>query len=266
MDPVNGHGVLLSVAYDGTRYSGMARQPNCRTIAGELNGAILAMDPKASAVRQVSRTDRGVHAHGQLVAFDSVKEIPSRGWVLGLTSHLPEDIAVVGASRVPFGFDPRMHAVKKTYRYCILQSPVRDPFLDNRAWRIEQRLNHTLMQCEANDLIGTHDFAAFRGAQDARTETLRTIETAAFRWDREDPRLLWFEITGNRFLYHMVRIIVGTLVDVGRGKTNPGAVKTALASLRRDDLGMTAPSQGLILSHVLLDECGCDAWPRVDDS
>jgi tRNA pseudouridine38-40 synthase len=122
------------------------------------------------------------------------------------------------------------------------------------------------MRAEANSLVGTHDFGAFRGAQDQRPETTRTIYSADFHEDPADPRVLWFEINGNKFLYHMVRIIVGTLVDVGRGRARPGAVRTALASLDRTDLGITAPPQGLFLTHVQLDEPVADTWPAVDDS
>jgi tRNA pseudouridine38-40 synthase len=223
------------------------------------------MDPHASVPRQVSRTDAGVHARGQLVSFDTTRDIPSRGWVLGLTRQLPESIAVVAAASVPVSFDPRRHVVNKTYRYRILQSPVRDPFLDRVAWRIEQRLNHDAMQLEALDLLGTHDFAAFRGASDQRTDTTRNIVRTNLFLDAADPRVVNFDITGNRFLYHMVRIIVGTLVDVGRGRTNRGAVRSALASRNRADLGMTAPAHGLELMHVELDDCGVDTWPQVDE-
>jgi tRNA pseudouridine38-40 synthase len=258
-------GVLLWVAYDGTEFSGMAQQPNARTIAGELAGAIETMDPRASKVRQVSRTDAGVHAREQLVSFDTTREISNRGWVLGLTQQLPASIAVVGAATVPTQFDPRRHVISKTYRYRILQSKVRDPFLDRVAWRVDQRLNHDLMQQAALDLIGTHDFAAFRGAADQRPETSRRIEQAQWQLDAADSRVLNFDITGDRFLFHMVRIIVGTLVDIGRGRTNPRAVQTALASLRRNDLGMTAPPHGLELMHVELNDFGSARWPRVDE-
>jgi len=264
MPDATGQGVLLWLAYDGTDFSGMAVQANARTVAGELTGAIRAMDPRASALRNVSRTDRGVHALCQVVSFDTLKDISSRGWVLGLTGHLPETIAVLRAAKAGFGFDPRGYVEHKTYRYRIFQSPVRDPFLDRTAWRIDQRLNHELMQAETECLLGTHDFAAFRGAQDQRCETTRTIHHAEWKRDLSDPRILWFEITGSGFLYHMVRIIVGTLLDVGRGRTNPGAVKTALASFQRNDLGMTAPPQGLFLTHVELTDRGHDAWPSVD--
>jgi tRNA pseudouridine38-40 synthase len=266
MSPTCKAGVLLKLAYDGREFSGMARQPNARTVAGELAGAIESMDPHASALRQVSRTDAGVHARGQLVAFDTTRDIPSRGWVLGLTRQLPESIAVVAAASVPVSFDPRQHVLYKTYRYRILHSRVRDPFLDRVAWRIEQRLNHDAMQQEALDLVGLHDFAAFRGASDQREDTTRSILRAEWQQDAADPRVWNFDITGNHFLYHMVRIIVGTLVDVGRGRTNRGAVQSALASHRRADLGMTAPAHGLELMQVQLDEAGSVEWPQVDES
>lgn len=258
-------GVLLWLAYDGTAYAGMARQPNARTIAGEVAGAIEMMDPHASKLRQVSRTDAGVHARGQIAAFDTTREISNRGWVLGLTRQLPDDIAVVAAAAAPIGFEPRQHVRSKIYRYRVLQSRVRDPFLDHHAWRIDQRLNHDAITQEAADLVGNHDFAAFRGASDERTETTRNILRASWENDVVDRRVWYFEIEGDRFLYHMVRIIVGTLIDVGRGRTNPLAVRSALASHRREDLGMTAPAHGLELTRVNLDCDVNERWPSVDE-
>jgi tRNA pseudouridine38-40 synthase len=256
---------MLWIAYDGTGFSGMARQANSRTIGGELAGAIETMDPYASAIRQVSRTDAGVHAHGQVITFDTSRSITNRGWVLGLTKQLPDSIAIVGAASVPVGYDARQHVRNKTYRYRILQSRVRDPFLDRVAWRIEQRLNHDAIQQEALDLLGTHNFAAFRGAADQRDDTTRSILRTHWYADPAIPNLWNFDIVGDGFLYHMVRIIVGTLIDVGRGRTNQGAVRSALASLQRTDLGMTAPPQGLELLHIDLERVGADRWPPVDE-
>ena len=254
-------GVLLTVAYTGTGFAGWARQPSARTVAGELDGAVRAMDPAASLVRGVSRTDAGVHAHGQLAAFDTNRDIEPRGWALGLAAHLPPEVSIVQAARVPAGFDPRSHVVGKQYRYLVLRSLTRDPFWHRRAWRVGQRLNHDLMHQEAQALQGTHDFAAFRGAADGRVETVRQIVRAEVRTARSDPRCLEIEVCGNRFLYHMVRIIAGTLVDVGRERLAPGAVGRALASLSRDDLGVTAPADGLYLDQVRLDEPVENGWP-----
>lgn len=253
--------MLLEVAYDGTPFSGFARQPDARTVAGELDGAVRAIDPRASLVRGASRTDAGVHARGQPVAFDAEREIDPRGWALALAAHLPDEIAVVSAARVPAGYDPRSHAVHKTYRYLVLRSAVRDPLLAHRAWRVTDRLNHGLMRAEARALVGSHDFGAFRAAADERENSAREIFQADARVDACDPRLLVVEVRGNRFLYKMMRIIVGTLVDVGRGRRAAGAVQRALASGSRDELGMTAPAEGLYLHHVELDDSGADRWP-----
>lgn len=253
--------MLLTLAYDGRRFSGWARQANARTIAGELEGALRAVDPRASAARGVSRTDRGVHARQQKAAFDTTRDIAPRGWALALGPHLPDEISVVGASRVPVGYDPRRHAVSKGYRYVLFRSETRDPFLAHRAWRIEYRLNQPLMQAEAATLLGEHDFAAFRSAADTRAETIRRITRAELRPALGDPRCVELLIEGNRFMHNMVRIIAGTLVDVGRGRLPPGTVTRALESRRRDDLGMTAPPDGLYLDAIELDAEGEDAWP-----
>ena len=259
------YGVLLWIAYDGSRFHGMARQRDQRTVAGELSGAIIEIDDRASLVRQVSRTDAGVHADQQVVAFDTRRAIAPRGWVLGLSKHLSREIAVVAAATVPAGFDPRDFAVSKTYRYQILQSQVRDPFLEHRAWRIGERLNHAAMLAEASELRGRHDFAAFRNGNDRRSDTRRTLTKIALEPDPHDSRVIWWVIEGDRFLMHMNRIIVGTLVDVGRGRIAAGVCSRALTSCRRQDLGVTAPAAGLYLHRVQLSEQGADRWPQVDD-
>jgi tRNA pseudouridine38-40 synthase len=253
--------VLLRIAYDGQNYSGLAVQDNATTIAGILHAAIQTMDPEASTLRVCSRTDAGVHARGQYVCFDTNRQISMRGWLLGLTGELPPDIAILSAARISPGFVPRKHALSKTYRYCVLQGTIRDPFWEGRSWRVFDRLNHTLMRQEAADLLGTHDFRAFRGRSDFRTNTLRSITGVAVQRAAHHDRLLEITVTGNAFLYHMVRIIAGTLVDVGRGRVSPGAVRRALANSERTTLGMTAPAAGLFLHEIELDERGHDEWP-----
>ncbi len=254
-------GVLLRVAYDGTRFSGFARQPSARTVQGELDGAVRAIDGTASLVRGASRTDAGVHALAQPVAFDTSLDIPSRGWVLALAAHTSDEVSVVRASRVSAGYDPRDHAVRKTYCYRVHLSPVRDPFLNGRAWRIGEWLNHDVMRAEARALEGRHDFRAFRTSVDARTDTVRTILRATVDRDPARPELLVIEVEGDRFLHRMMRIIVGTIVDVGRGRLPPGSVVRGLETGSRSALGMTAPASGLVLSSLVLDEEGSDEWP-----
>ncbi len=253
--------VLLTVAYDGHGFSGWAPQRNARTVAGELQGAIEAVDPHASRLRAVSRTDAGVHARGQLAAFDTVRDIEPRGWVLALSQNLPPQIGVVRAAAVPAGFDPRDHVVKKRYRYVVYLSQVGDPLLAGRAWRVGFRLDFETITRELRDLAGRHDFAAFRSSADVRTDTVRRIVRAEVRRTRRDAELLEVTIEGDHFLHNMVRIIAGTLVDVGRGQLSPGAFRRAFARGNRGDLGMTAPPDGLYLEVAELAVQIGPAWP-----
>jgi tRNA pseudouridine38-40 synthase len=256
------YGVLLTLAYDGAAFSGFSPQANARTVGSVLVEAIRQMDPDVRAVRVASRTDAGVHARGQLAAFETSRAIVPRGWLLGLSGFLPPQVAVVRVARVEPRFNPSKRAVAKTYSYRILRGTVRDPFLESRAWRVHEALDVERMRHEAQALLGTHDFAAFRGASDMRENTLRTMKLASLEEVPDSPRCLSFRIAGDRFLYNMVRIIVGTLVDVGRGKCAPGAIARALQSKNRNDLGMTAPPDGLCLEQVELDLTGYEQWPN----
>jgi tRNA pseudouridine38-40 synthase len=260
-EPEGEKGVLLRVAYDGTAFHGWASQKNARTVEDTVRGAVLAMDPRASMLRGTSRTDAGVHAEGQLVAFDVTRDIVARGWVLGMNQHLPEDVAVRAAWPVAPGYSPRFAAVGKRYRYRVLVDDVRDPSWRTRAWRISS-LDREAMAHEAESALGTHDFAAFRGASDERTNTVRTLTRIAIE-PEADPRIVAVVVEGNAFLYNMVRILAGTLVDVGRGRLAPGAVGRALETRDRGTAGITAPAHGLTLESVdvaLPPEAG-DRWP-----
>lgn len=259
-------GVLLTVAYEGTGFSGFARQPTARTIAGELDGAVRALAPRASLVRGASRTDAGVHARGQRVAFDVERELPARAWVHSLNRELPDTISVRRASAVAPGFEPRFAARMKTYRYVILESRVPSPFERGRAWRVTDRLNHALMREAAAPLVGEHDFRAFRAAEDQRENTVRRIVRIEVRTrSSDDGELTEVVVEGNRFLHRMVRIIVGSLVDVGCGRLEPHALASALVAKNRGDLGRTAPPDGLCLDAIVLDDEGRDAWPSTAD-
>lgn len=259
------YGVLLTLSYDGAPFCGYVKQKNGRTVAGELEGAIATVDPKASTTRGVSRTDAGVHARGQLVAFDSTKDIDPRGWVLALNRELPREIAVVRAARTPARFEPRRCVRSKTYVYRILESRTRDPLVDQFAWRIPYRLNHSLMADAAAQIEGEHDFRAFRGSADAREETVRHIFRITLTPAAEDSRITELTVMGNKFLYNMIRIIAGTLVDIGRGHLPPDAVTRALHSGLRKDLGITAPPEGLVLREIQLTEATEAPWPPLED-
>ena len=257
-------GVLLTVAYDGSPFAGFAPQPGQRTVAGELLGALRAVDPRVREIRGASRTDAGVHAHGQRVAFDTALAVPPRGWVLAVTRHLPREIAVRRAAWVAPGFSPRFTSRGKRYRYLILRDPVRDPLLEGRVWRSPSFAGPEAVaraRREALLAVGTHDFAAFRSSADERTNTVRTVRALDVTEDPGDARLLRVDVEGNAFLHNMVRILVGTLADVARGRLAEGAIARALASRDRRDAGITAPGDGLYLMQVLLDDEGEAAWP-----
>jgi tRNA pseudouridine38-40 synthase len=257
-------GVLVEVAYDGTAFSGWASQKDerTRTIEDVLRGAMLAVDPRAQGPRGTSRTDAGVHAEGQLAAFDAEVGMPPRGWVLTLNQHLPEDVAVRSARYVPVGFSPRFASKKKRYRYDLLLDKVRDPLLCNRAWRIGYDMDMVLVAREAQSIVGTHDFVAFRSAGDERVQTVRTIH--AVEVVRKDERRWSITIEGTAFLHNMVRILVGTLVDVGRGHLPEGAIGRAIAGKDRSLAGQTAPGHGLTLASIDLEvpEGSGERWPR----
>jgi len=253
-------GILLTMAYDGERFSGWAKAPSERTVQDVLHAAITRMDPDASIPRGASRTDAGVHAEGQAAAFDTARDIEPRGWVLGLNAALDEDVAVRAARGVAVGFDPRTVSRGKRYRYRILLDQARDPLLRGRAWRIGYPLDLDKMAREAARAEGTHDFRAFRSARDERRITIRTLDRVAL--ERESDRVVAIVVHGNAFMHNMVRIIAGTLVDVARGQLEEGAIARAIASGARDDLGATAPPHGLVLEHVDLGVVlGGASWP-----
>jgi tRNA pseudouridine38-40 synthase len=268
------HGVLVQIAYLGTHFRGWASQKVGRTVHGEVAGAIRAVDPRASAPRGASRTDAGVHAEGQIATFDAVLDIPPRGWVLALNEHLPDDVCVRRAWRVPLGLAPRTIIRGKRYVYRALLDRVRDPLWKDRAWRIGWPIDLAKLAREGERLVGTHDFAAFRSSHDARIDTVRTItrvsvvREGAREWAlREeggpDGRVVAILVEGNAFLYNMVRISVGTLMDVARGKLEEGAVARALLTRDRKTLGTTAPAHGLTLERAFFDlpEEASGPWP-----
>ena len=261
--------VLLTVAYDGRGFAGYALQRDHRSVAGELLRAIQTVDPSVTAVRGASRTDTGVHARGQRVAFDPQRRLAPRGWVLALAQRLPTDVAVKRGALVPAGFTPRFCCSGKHYRYTVLREPVRDPFWEGRAWRVSELARPGALERmneEGLAALGTHDFRAFRSAADDRTNTVRTMRRLTASACEGEQRLVHIDVEGDAFLHNMVRILVGTLVEVGRGRRAPGAIARALASGQRTDAGITAPANGLCLEAVQLHDEGTEAWPPLDTS
>jgi tRNA pseudouridine38-40 synthase len=211
------------------------------------------MDDAVSELRGASRTDAGVHSRGQLVAFDSSKLVSSTGWCRGLSSKLPPTIAVRAAQAVPHRFSPRFSSAGKRYVYTVLCDRFRDPFHDRFSWRIAKDLDVEAMRGAAASILGSHDFAAYRSSADQRESTFRTLLRLDIERDVGDPRLLRFIVEGTGFLHNMVRILVGSLTDIGMGKRSPGILVRALETKSRADLGTTAPPEGLLLDEVFLD-------------
>lgn len=250
-------GVLVRVAYDGRGFSGFAAQPDRRTIAGELLGAIASVDPAIKTIRGSSRTDAGVHAMDQCVAFDPERRMPPRAWMHWINRELPSEIAIRAAIEVPRGFEPRFHAKEKTYHYRLLFDASRDPLLEGRVWRLpDAALTEEVLASirdELASLVGEHDFAAFRSASDPRADTIRTVFGASIARSADDARAATVVVTGSGFMHNMVRIIVGAAVDVGRGRLARGAARRGLETRQRAVLGVTAPPDGLYLYSTRLD-------------
>ena len=254
--------VLLELAYDGQPYAGFAVQTNARTVGGELLDAIHHFDPSVGKLNVASRTDAGVHARTQRVSFDTTHHMPMRAWVLGLGRRLPDSIAIRQAHLATPGYNPRYRTVRKRYRYLVLCDRLSDPFLVGRAWRLHQlRPEHAEKMADELALLqGRHDFAAFASARDQRQHTEREMSKVSVSLIAE--RLIAIDISGDGFLHNMVRIMVGTVVDVARGTLAAGAVTRAFTSKDRRDLGVTAPPDGLYLEELELDEPPQgECWP-----
>jgi tRNA pseudouridine38-40 synthase len=245
--------IRLLVRYDGARLSGWQRQRGARTVQEELERAASAIAGAAVRVHGAGRTDAGVHALAQVASFETDAVVPMRGWRLGMNSKLPAEIAVLEAREVPDGFDPRRASAGKRYRYLIANTPSRDPLLRDRAWHVYEPLALERMEESSRPLVGGHDFRGFRAADCERASTFRHLFRVAIA-----PRfggvqgLVAVEVEGTAFLKNMVRILVGTLVDIGRARLPPSTIAEVLASGDRTKAGITAPPQGLYLDEVFI--------------
>jgi tRNA pseudouridine38-40 synthase len=240
--------VRLTVEYDGSELSGWQRQSNGPSVQEHLEKAIAEMIGTRAEVVGASRTDAGVHALGQVASFRTESDIPAHGFRRGLNSKLPSSIAIVDAADAPDDFHPRFDATGKHYRYCILRRPDRSPLERARSWHWPTPLDVAAMRRASAHLVGEHDFSAFRAAGcTARTPVRRITEITLA--DSASDRLV-IEVRGNAFLRHMVRIVAGTLVDVGDGIISAEAIPDILATGRREAAGRTAPAHGLTLVEV----------------
>jgi tRNA pseudouridine38-40 synthase len=240
----------LDLAYEGTRYHGFGRQPNRLTVQEVLEEALARSLGEQVRVTPAGRTDTGVHADGQVVSFQTRGRLAPPELLRAVNAHLPHDVQVYAATALPSTFDARRSALRRHYRYLIWQARLPSLRLRRWAWHQTDRLNLAAMQAAADHLVGTADFGSFAGhrsQEPAGRTTTRTIEGAV--WWR-DGSLIGFEITANAFLRHMVRGIVGTLIEVGRGRMDPAQFGTIARSADRRQAGPNAPPHGLTLVKV----------------
>ena len=243
--------IKLTLAYDGTNFAGWQIQAAGRTVQGVLEAALARVAGEAIRVAASGRTDSGVHALGQGVSFEYAGPLPADDLARAINAYLPEDAAVTDAADAPPGFHARRSAARKRYRYRIYDGPVRAVFERSFVWQCRQRLCEQAMARAAAALVGTHDFASFQTAGSPRESTVRTVYEIAVRRGRagEGDEVV-IEVEADGFLYNMVRGIVGTLVEVGRGAAPEELPAAALAARDRRAAGPNAPAAGLCLLHV----------------
>ncbi|HEY6006110.1 MAG TPA: tRNA pseudouridine(38-40) synthase TruA [Anaeromyxobacter sp.] len=240
--------VKLILSYDGTRFVGWQVQPNGRSVQSEVEKALETLHKAPRRVTAAGRTDAGVHARAQVVSFAEERPLPLSAYVKGMNALLPEDVAVRSASIEPDGFDARRSARGKRYRYVIENAPSREPLGRLQAWQLFVPLDVAAMREAARHLLGRHDFAAFQAADCASDHAVREVR----RLDvlGEANRRIEVVVEATAFVKHMVRNIVGTLVEVGQGKRKPESIPELLGRGDRREAGRTAPPQGLFLEEV----------------
>ena len=239
---------MIRVAYDGTDFHGWQYQPETRTVEGELNRAIKELTGEEIQVIGASRTDTGVHALGNVAVFDTDSTIPPERFFIALNTKLPEDVKVVSSRETDMDFHPRKTEVRKTYEYRIYNSDIPNPLKRRDYWTVPYKLDIEKMREAAAYLVGTHDFATFCSVHTQAESTVRTIyDIKITGGNNKEIKIL---VTGNGFLYNMIRIIAGTLVEVGRGSHEPFWVSEILSGTDRTLGGPTAPPQGLCLMKI----------------
>ena len=241
--------VRLDIAYDGTGFHGFAENVGVRTVAGTLREALERVLGHRVELTGAGRTDRGVHARGQVVTFDaSAERFDPVTIVRSLNKLLGPAIAVRAATIAPEGFDARFSAISRVYRYRVLNTPVHDPLLARTTWHVPAPLDLNAMRIGADALIGEHDFTSFCRKPDGEASLRRHVLCTT--WRELGEGLLEFEIEAMSFCHQMVRSIVGTLVDMGLGKRKAGEMLAILAARDRNYAGRVAPPQGLVLWQV----------------
>ena len=240
--------VKLTVAYDGTSYCGWQFQPNGISVQEVLNEKLSELFSQEIKVPGASRTDAGVHALGNVCAFDVDTKMPAEKIAFALNQSLPEDISIVDSCEVDKDFHPRFHKGKKTYEYRILNRTFPDPTRRLYSLFYHRPLDEEAMNRAAAYLIGEHDFTTFSSIHAQTNTFVRTIYDC--RVSRDENDMITLHIEGNGFLYNMVRIITGTLIEVGWGKRTPESIGEILEKKDRSLAGPTAPPEGLTLVEI----------------
>jgi tRNA pseudouridine38-40 synthase len=241
--------VRLDIEYNGSAFKGWAKQPGQRTVQRELEAALETVLRESVELTVAGRTDTGVHAEGQVASFVTAAEVPA-SLAQRLNGLGPRDIAVTSAVPAADGFDARRDAVSRTYRYRILARPSSSPFEENRALWWPHKMDYEALAACATTLAGTHDFTAFTPTQTDHVHFNRNILTAA--WSQEGD-ITTFHITADAFMRNMVRILVGTQLEVASGRRTLDSFKQLLRGAARPEAGETAPPHGLYLESVSYD-------------
>ena len=237
----------MGVEYDGTHFCGWQQQPQLRTVQGELERSLSLVADEPITVVCGGRTDAGVHAQGQVAHFDTDVRRSMRAWVLGTNAHLPRQASVSWVRPVPEFFHARYSALRRHYRYSILNRAARSALHEGRTTWIHAPLDIERMQQGAAHLLGEHDFSAFRAAECQSNSPIRRVDRLQIERSGE---LVHIDIAANAFLHHMVRNIAGVLIEVGRGERSPEAVKTLLEGRDRRANAPTAAAEGLALRRI----------------
>jgi tRNA pseudouridine38-40 synthase len=236
----------IKIAYDGTHFKGFQRQAREETVQSEIERILKSLGWQEKSIVAAGRTDSGVHADGQVIAFDFEWRHSDEDLLRAMNAGLVKDVAVISVERADEAFHPRFDALSRSYRYSIYINRVRNPLLDRYAWRIDPEIDTSLLEKTALTITGTHDFSAFGAAHKPGGSTIRTIFYSEWKDKREG---IIFEVTANAFLYHMVRRLVFLQVQVGKGKLELEQFQLGVRQAKTMPPGL-APASGLSLYEV----------------
>lgn len=250
----------ITLSYDGTRYVGWQRQASGESVQGLLEEAVARFEGNAVSAQGAGRTDAGVHALGQVASVEVTCDHPVETLARGLNAWLPSDVRIIKVEDTAEDFHARFSARSKTYRYLLRNAPRVSPFERAYVWQVPETLDVSAMQTAANVLVGTHDFSSFCSAGSNVRDGVRTVSRSIIHYieadvvpyvpTREARTLLAYEVTANGFLRHMVRAIVGTLVEIGQRRRSAASMVKLLEAASRAQAGATAPPHGLFLVGV----------------